>query len=395
MAHTPIVINRRRRLQDDRGFSLVLVGFSFMAFLSASMLAIDVGLFMNARSQAQNAADAGAHAGATALAFNSFVDHTATGPAVVGAINAAKANLVAGVSPSVTPADVTFPLNPDTGQFDLVKVHVYRTTARGNPLTTLMGRFFGVATADIGAEATAIAAPANAETCVLPFTIPDKWIDKNCPAPPCNWTPNSTFDAYDNKGNKLANPDVYIPPGNTGNTGYNADIDKGTQLVLKNNNQNKTAPSFYNPWDLPGSVGGNDYRNNISGCNSNLIKIGDDMTPENGNMVGPTKQGTDDLIAQDPGAHWDTTCNCVKGSAYGTSPRIRIAPLYDPAIYEAGKQTGKANPQLKVVNYLGFFVESITGAGDVTGRIIPVAGKVAANGPAANGAFPRAIMIVK
>src|SRR5439155_23818535 len=126
-----------------------------------------------------------------------------------------------------------------------------RTTARGNALDTLIGRFFGHPKADIGATARAIAAPANAEDCVLPFTIPDKWIDKNCPAPPCAWTPNSTFDAYDSKGNKLQNPDVYIPPGQTGNTGYNPETDKGLQLVLKNNNQNKTAPSVYNPWDLP------------------------------------------------------------------------------------------------------------------------------------------------
>jgi Flp pilus assembly protein TadG len=37
----------------------------FMAFFAASTLAIDVGMFMTARSQAQNAADAGALAGAT------------------------------------------------------------------------------------------------------------------------------------------------------------------------------------------------------------------------------------------------------------------------------------------------------------------------------------------
>ena len=29
------------------------------------------------------------------------------------------------------------------------------------------------------------------------------------------------------------------------------------------------------------------------------------MTPEPGNMVGPTTQGIDDLIAQDPDAYWD------------------------------------------------------------------------------------------
>jgi Flp pilus assembly protein TadG len=391
-------VDRLRKIRhDERGFSLVFVGLGFMAMLSASMLAIDVGMFMNARAQAQNAADSGAHAGAVALAFNSFTDHTANGPAVKGAINAAQTNLVAGVAPSVIPADVTFPFNAATGQFDQVQVTVYRTTARGNPLDTLIGRFFNHPTADIGATATAQAAPANAEDCVLPFTIPDKWIDKNCAAPPCEWKPDSTFDAYDKSHNPIANPDVYIPPGTTDATGYSAKTDKGVQLVLKNNNQDKTAPSFYNPWDLPGSVGGDDYRDNIGGCNSHLAKIGDNMTPENGNMVGPTKQGTDDLIALDPNAHWDLGCNCVKGSdpKYATSPRIRVLPLYDPMIYETGQQTGKSGPQLKIVNYLGFFIEDITGAGEVTGRISPISGKVAGNGPAPIGAFPMAVVIVK
>ena len=49
--------------------SLVFVGMGLMAFLSASMLAIDVGMLMTARNQAQNSADAGALAGATALVY--------------------------------------------------------------------------------------------------------------------------------------------------------------------------------------------------------------------------------------------------------------------------------------------------------------------------------------
>jgi len=61
----------RHLARDERGVSFVFVGVSFMAFMAASTLAIDVGMFMTARSQAQNAADAGALAGATALVFNS------------------------------------------------------------------------------------------------------------------------------------------------------------------------------------------------------------------------------------------------------------------------------------------------------------------------------------
>ena len=56
--------------------SLVFVGLGLMAFLSASMLAIDVGMLMTARNQAQNSADAGALAGATALLFDNYDDRS-------------------------------------------------------------------------------------------------------------------------------------------------------------------------------------------------------------------------------------------------------------------------------------------------------------------------------
>ena len=103
-----MIARLRRVRRDERGFSLVTVGFGFMGLFAASMLAIDVGMLMTARTQAQTAADAGALAGATALVFNSFTDHSSTGPAVTGAINTARANLVAGQAVVGDTADVTF-----------------------------------------------------------------------------------------------------------------------------------------------------------------------------------------------------------------------------------------------------------------------------------------------
>src|SRR3954462_5031362 len=98
------LVDRLRRLRhDERGFSLIFIGIGFMALLSASMLAIDVGMFMNARAQAQNAADAGAHARAAGPALNRFTDHTANGPAVKGAMNASKLNKVSGKAPAIAP----------------------------------------------------------------------------------------------------------------------------------------------------------------------------------------------------------------------------------------------------------------------------------------------------
>ena len=69
--------------------TLVFVACGLLAFIAATMLAIDVGMLMTARNQAQNSADAGALAGAVELGFNDYNDRTETGPAVTSAIAAA------------------------------------------------------------------------------------------------------------------------------------------------------------------------------------------------------------------------------------------------------------------------------------------------------------------
>ena len=73
-----MAMKRLQRLQrDESGMTYVFIGMGLMAFLSASMLAIDVGMLMTARNQAQNSADAGALAGAIALVFNDYDDRSA------------------------------------------------------------------------------------------------------------------------------------------------------------------------------------------------------------------------------------------------------------------------------------------------------------------------------
>jgi len=378
-----------------------MIGFSLMALFAATMLAIDVGMLMTARTQAQTSADAGALAGATALVYNSFTNHSSSGPAVAGAINTAKTNLVVGREVSVTPADVTFPFNSVTGQADQVQVTVYRTRARSNPISTMIASFFGIDTVDVAATATATASPADAATCVLPFTIPDKWTEKGCGGASCPWSVNETFDMYakqgqnQNAGPPLLHPDIYVPPGSRDATGYNPSTDKGLRLVLKNNNQNRVAPSMYNAWAIPGGVGGDYYRENIAACNSRVVAIGDLLTPENGNMTGPTQQGTSDLMASDPNAHWDDGCNCVKGSQFPVSPRIRAVPLYNPTRYTEGQHSGRSQPELEVVNYLGFFVEDVNGGGEVIGRVHPISGRIRNPNSPAVGAFAQAIMLVR
>ena len=367
----------RRVRRDERGMTFVIVGLGFMAFMAATTLSIDVGMFMAARSQAQNSADAGALAGAVALAFNDFDDRTSTGPAVTSAISAAQTNLMMGAAPSVLPSDVTFPPDP-AGLGTRVRVQVFRSTARDNAIPTLIGPLFGVPTVSIGATATAEVSPANAMTCVKPFMIPDKWTDRNG---------NGLFDS---------GVDTYVPATDKVNyTGYTVARDTGTPLVLRAGLGDEINPSFYFSWKMPDDVGGDFYRENIANCNKSVMHWGETIIQEPGTKMGPTIQGIEDLIAQDPDAKWNSTCNCVVDSKYtGQSPRVFPIPLYDPQFYADGKAGGRP-ADFRIANFLGFFADHVSGS-RIYGIITTVVGLVDKTaGPAPDAAFPITIRLVE
>ena len=376
--------------RDERGVALLYVTTGFLAFFVATALAVDVGMLMTARSQAQNAADGGALAGAIALALDDYDDRTANGPAVRAAVDVAHENIVIGEDVSVEPGDVTFPVAPN-GQFNRVRVLVYRNEARANPLRTFITAVFGTDTANIAAGATAHAAPANAMTCVRPFTIPDKWDENQDPA----WTMGSVFRRYTNKGTLVPNADKYYLPGDPSYEGYDPVDDKGTTLVLRAGGGNNIQPTFYYSWKMADDIGGDFYRENIAECNQAVFEYESVMTQEPGNMVGPTVQGIQDLILQDPNAYWEDKpgCNCVK-TTKARSPRIFPIPLYDPNLYDQGKVNGR-NATLIMRNWIGFFVERLNG-NEVIGRITPILGTINPDaGPAPAGVFPLAVQLVE
>ncbi len=170
----------------------------------------------------------------------------------------------------------------------------------------------------------------------------------------------------------MPNPDIYIP----------LDTDRihrlqhrsriaGTLITLKAATGTKIAPSFYFPFAIGGVTGASEYEWNIGYCNTTMMGFGDLLLAEPGNMVGPTSQGMDTLIARDPSAYWDTAENKVVSSMH-PSPRVVAIPLFDPVYYDSGKQNGR-NADLKVVNYMGFFIEEMQG-NNVIGRITPIGG---------------------
>jgi len=379
------MLKRLRNLfSDERGMSFAFVGIGLMTFMAATTLAVDVGMFMTARTQAQTSADAGALAGATALVYNSYTDRTSSGPAVQSAISASQQNNVMGGVVSVLPSDVTFP-NDTFGQPNRVRVNVYRTAGRMNPVTTLLGSLLGMDTIDIGATATAEASPAGGMTCVKPFIIPDKWNELTSPP----WNMNtSTYEHYDNHGNELAVHDTYTRSG-----GYTA-ADKGTLLVLRAGGGNNIQPTFYFSWAMPGNTGADWYEENIANCNTSVIDLDYSATQEPGNMMGPTISGLQALKDRDPTAYWqDDATGGHYVSNINPSPRVFPIPLYDPEIYDRDKATGRG-ATLIVAKWLGFFLEDISG-NEAYGRIFPITGVSAATAPTPTAPLAYVIRLVQ
>ena len=86
--------NARGRRAAEDGAIVVQVALALLAFTLLSAFVIDYGVELVARNDAQNAVDAAALAGATALAYDNYSDRSSTGPAQSTAQAVAARNLV-------------------------------------------------------------------------------------------------------------------------------------------------------------------------------------------------------------------------------------------------------------------------------------------------------------
>jgi Flp pilus assembly protein TadG len=397
----------KTRRHSERGAIALHVMIGMLTLIGFLAFVVDYGVMWVGRRQAQNAADAGALAGAVAMALdaNGWTDRTATGPGRTSARQVALSNFIWHQAPSVDMAtDVYFTDQPAAmcpadvnGRTPCIRVDVYRNQTRGNPLPMIFGAAVGLFTQDVRATATARVAVADSSDCLKPWAIPDKWFDRYDVTPPIEsppaWTPDDRFETVTSGGNPqpLPDPDVYTPPSASGpGTGFVAlpqsqGGDIGVRVVLKQGGPSDAIqPGVFQPVRIPrydgNSTGGDDYRDNIGSCSGLPIGIGDVLESENGNMIGPTRQGVNDLIAQDPNAQWDPTTNTVVNSCAqaatpcaASSPRVVAVPVYDTGLYDSTRRQGL--PTFTVVNILGFFIDRMQG-NDVVGYLTEAPGLV-------------------
>jgi hypothetical protein len=113
---------------------------------------------------------------------------------------------------------------------------------------------------------------------------------------------------------------------------------------------------------LPGSEGGNDYRNDIATCNPVQVAIGDTISVLTGDKKGPTIQGAEDLCQplEDPsGACLNT------GGGVG---KIVLAPLYYTPTVCGGTQC-----DVIIKNLVSFSLDTVTSNADISGHFVAFA----------------------
>src|SRR5262245_42056572 len=95
-------------LRSERGAILIQVVVAMLALIAFTMFVVDYGILLVSRHQAQNAADAGALAGAVSLALDDPADRSDAGATKVAAHTFALTNKVWGDDPDVRMAtDIT------------------------------------------------------------------------------------------------------------------------------------------------------------------------------------------------------------------------------------------------------------------------------------------------
>src|SRR5262249_47691271 len=105
----------------------------------------------------------------------------------------------------------------------------------------------------------------------------------------------------------------------------------GQQFSIKPQDpHNAIRPGDFFAIDLPDSTGGADYRANIASCPNIYVRCSDFYSVKTGNMVGPTKQGVQDLIGNPPTDTWVSVGQYQ--TPYGlsdASKNVAVAPIWD------------------------------------------------------------------
>ncbi|MGE5204838.1 MAG: hypothetical protein ACM3PW_04430, partial [Chlamydiota bacterium] len=298
----------------------------------------------------------------------------------------------------------------------LVTVVVQRNTARSNALPTFFARLWGYRSANVKATATAEVFYPSGTSVPATGSCMKPWILPNCD--PDHQSPASTFcsgsGTFINSDGTISNPGKWTGVPNTGGV-------IGELITLKAGSPSASpAPSQYYPVQVQlspnplcpacatqtgggGTSGAAVYRENIECCNTNTFSCGqtgniDLVLLQTGNMQGPTKQGVECLIHEDPNGKGQDTLDAdtIPFSAIGgannpnpayvgknfslsDSNSVVTMPIYDGHNLCPG---GSCSPTVTIIGFMRVFIKDVTqgggggggAGGDVDAYILDIAG---------------------
>jgi Flp pilus assembly protein TadG len=436
-----------------RGASAAILVVSLAALLGMIALAVDVGMLMKVRTDAQRAADAAALAGAQDFLDPSIANQKDA--ALKHALEYASRNYVGWKyvdTSAVIVTDSTASVgryvgnSPEAYVQVMPDTHKVRVFIRRATTATWFGHMLGIDFVPITVKAAAQAVDAGTGKCVKPFAIPDMWSDANDDNNPANrlpdiagqqgkkggedwqWDPTDNYTRYaapgvtdstrwTGLGSPWRNQSVYgVTYGSTGVKYYD---DYGRPITIKITNPQAGTPSFFYPFVMPydssnaAAYGGATYNPgatwykwNIGHCNPAGVGVGTSYSLPNkpGDMVGPTAQGMDSLMAQDPSACWQSFPDTAHGASTWTagavkkmvgnscsgdypgwesSARVILVPLFDPSQMTQGRtqltfnnlalvflEGFQDNSHSSVIARFMYFAKSTGPLGPATGSLI-------------------------
>jgi Flp pilus assembly protein TadG len=310
--------------RNERGVVIIWSAFFMLMMLGFVALGIDVAKVMATRTELQNAADAAALAGASAL--NLTTGQIMPDSAVMRAQYTASGNKAfvdAPVSVTLLAADVDVDQNENT-----VRVTVRRNSATDGSMITHVAQVLGITKVDINATATAKA-------------------DRTC-----------------EQCEKMV-PMGAVPP--NGETNFR--VGCAFSYVLKRAGGNMVAPGNYLALDFPACdegpcagmtpTGANTFRcllENGYGC---CVRIGEVIQTEPGNMNGPTNQGLNARFDGDT----DQRQNICYSDYRGNGNRVVNVPIITPI--------GNGRTNVTVTGLAAFFLtQRPQGNNDISAEFI-------------------------
>jgi len=280
-------------IKGQCGQAMVLFALSLPVILGMTGLFMDTGLMVLEKERLQRACDAAAIAGAYELPDEENARERAAEYFQINGYSAE--NLTVFVVPEQN-----------------------KITVEGKKKVNLtFMKVMGFNDVEVKAKASAVYGAVNGITGVVPFGIPDQYLE------------------YGRLYTLKAAPKDQYGPGNYG------------ALAL-------------------GFRGSANYENNLKYGYSGFLRVGDWVETEPGNMSGPTERGVNYRLNACPHSP-----QCSIENYHPGCPRIMIVPVFDPSSLMQGRD------EVRIVGFAAFLIKGISGSGsesEVTGyflKIIP------------------------